>query len=191
MRGIPGGYEDLERLVDRCRQGDDRAWGTLVDRFQALVYSIPRRYGLQEDDAADVFQATFQTLLQNLDRIESARALPRWLAVTASRESLRIKRISGRAESGGDLPLDEILSSEEKSAEAGAIEADLAFRLRQGLSEMQEKCRSLLSMLYFEDGVSYETISDKLSMPIGAIGPTRARCLEKLRKILGGKGFFE
>src|SRR5699024_5381877 len=85
---------DLEILVAKCRRKDSRAWGQFVEQFQNLVYSIPRRYGLSSDDCNDVFQSTFQALVNHLDRIESPATLPRWLAVTASRESLRIIRIS-------------------------------------------------------------------------------------------------
>jgi RNA polymerase sigma factor (sigma-70 family) len=185
--------DDLDDLVRRCLRKDSRAWGQLVDRFQNLVYSIPRRYGLNEDDAADVFQATFQALLRNLDRIESARTIPKWLAVTASRESLRIKRIAGKSVAAEDrgLDLDTIVDNEERSAEENAVDADRAETLRRLTKELNERCRDLLTMLYLEDDPSYQEISDKLAMPIGAIGPTRARCLDKLRKKLQEEGIFD
>ncbi|MFI5385098.1 MAG: RNA polymerase sigma factor, partial [Fimbriimonadales bacterium] len=82
----------MDDLVRRCLKRDHEAWSRLIGRFQGLVYSIPKRYGLSEEDASDVFQTTFQALLRNLDRIEDAKVLPKWLAVTASRESLRLKR---------------------------------------------------------------------------------------------------
>src|ERR1041384_1479036 len=115
--------DDLELIVERCIKGDSASWSRLVDRYQNLVYSIPRRYRLSEDDAADVFQATFQALLKNLDRIESAVTIPKWLAVTASRESLRIKRIASRsvgAEERG-IDLDTLVDREERSAEDNAV----------------------------------------------------------------------
>src|SRR4051812_22415324 len=106
---------ELDGLLRRCIKGDTSAWGALVDQFQNLVYSIARRYGLNRDDASDVFQVTFQALYRNLDRIEDARTLPKWLSVTASRESLRVKRIGGRAtlieDSGVDL--DTLVANEE------------------------------------------------------------------------------
>jgi RNA polymerase sigma factor (sigma-70 family) len=184
--------DDLEDLVRRCQKRDSRAWSQLVDRFQNLVYSVPRRYGLNEDDAADVFQTTFQALLRNLDRIESARTLPKWLAVTASRESLRIKRTSAKAVGAEDrgLDLDALIDSEERSAEDNAILAERAELLRRHTQALNDRCRDLLTMLYLEEDPSYQEISEQLQMPIGAIGPTRARCLEKLRKSLQEEGFF-
>jgi RNA polymerase sigma factor (sigma-70 family) len=184
--------DDLDDLVRRCVKRDAQAWSKLVDRFQNLVYSIPRRYGLNDDDASDVFQATFQALLKNLDRIESPRTIPKWLAVTASRESLRVKRISGRSVAAEDrgLDLETIVDREERSAEDNALEAEQADILRRATGELNERCRDLLTMLYLEDDPSYQEISEKLGMPMGAIGPTRSRCLQKLKKKLEEAEFF-
>ena len=184
---------DLTRLLEKCRKQDSRAWSQLVDRFQALVYSIARRHGLNSDDAEDVFLVTFQNLLRSIDRIESAAALPRWIAVSASRECLRINRIAGRnpdLESAG-ITLDEIVSSEESQAEDAAIEADQSRRLREALEMMDPRCRTLLQLLYFDEESSYADVGQALNMPVGAIGPTRSRCLEKLRGMLTKENFFD
>lgn len=182
---------ELDRLLERCKRGDAEAWSRLVDRFQALVYSVARRYGLSSDDAADVFQISFQSLYGALDRIESGLALPRWLAVTASRECLRILRTAGRTVASEERTLDEIVADEEADAETTAIAADRARRLREGLAELADRCRDLLTLLYLHEELPYTEISSRLGMPVGAIGPTRARCLEKLKAILGRRGFFE
>jgi RNA polymerase sigma factor (sigma-70 family) len=184
--------DDLDELVTRCLKQDSHAWSRIVDRFQNMVYSIARRYNLGEDDAGDVFQATFQALYRNLDRIESAKTLPKWLAVTASRESLRIKRIASKSVYAEDrgIDLETLVDLEEQDAEANAVDAERADTVRRLTRELQEKCRELLTMLYLEDDPSYQDISDRLRMPIGAIGPTRARCLEKLRKKLEEAEFF-
>lgn len=177
---------DLERLLGRCRHSDGAAWRSLVTRFEPLVYSVPRRFGLDGDDAADVFGATFSSLLRSLDRIESAQALPRWLAVTAARESLR--RIRAK---GGDrfVSLDEAVAWEEATAERDAIAAERAESLHAAVEELPDRCRLLLRALYFEDEAEYAAISARLGMPLGAIGPTRARCLEKLRVLLLREGW--
>jgi RNA polymerase sigma factor (sigma-70 family) len=147
---------------------------------------------LSDDDAGDVFQATFQALYRNLDRIEAAKTLPKWVAVTASRESLRVKRIASKSVAAEDrgIDLETLVDLEEQSAESNAIEAERADIVRRMTQELQERCRDLLTMLYLEDDPSYQDISDKLKMPIGAIGPTRARCLEKLRKKMEDADFF-
>lgn len=184
---------DWDRLLNRCRQSDSEAWNRLVESTQALVYSIPKRYGLGADDSADVFQTTFQALYKNLDRVQSGQALPKWLAVTASRECLRIKRIQSRTVGAEDLglSLDEIVASEEDTAESDAVAAESADDVRRAVGSLQERCRALLTALYLTEETPYAEIAERLGMPIGAIGPTRARCLDKLRKILEQGGFFE
>jgi len=152
------------------------------------VYSIPRRYRLDEDDAADVFMTCFQTLHRNLDRIESGKALPRWMATTAARECLRLARIKDRTTT--DLPLEEIVANEEASAEAEALRSADAMHVRQVLGQMASKCRDLLQLLYADEDTPYAEIASRLGIPLGAIGPTRARCLEKLRKLMEADGFF-
>ena len=183
----------MGRLIDRCKAQDARAWSRLVDTFQSMVYSIARRHGLGVDDCEDVFVATFQILLRSLDRIESPAALPRWIAVTAGREALRVHRISGRTsdfESAG-ITLDEIVEKEEAQAEQIAIEANRSAALRKFISQIDLKCRKLLQLLYYEADQSYNDISVAIGIPVGAIGPTRARCLEKLRVVLKKESFFE
>ncbi len=186
-------HDDLERLFAKCRQGDPDAWGKLVERFQGMVYSVPRRHGLGPEDCADVFQATFQSLYRNLDRIDTALGLPRWLGQTAARESLRVRRISARSTSTEELSktLDEILVAEEATAEQEAIAAAESESLRQAVESLPPRCRQLIAMLYLQGDVPYLEVAERLRMPVGSIGPTRARCLEKLRKLLGHDGFFE
>lgn len=191
MRRLEG--EDLERLVARCRHGDERAWSEMVERFQRLVYSIPRRMGLREDDAADVFQSTFVALYRSLDRIESPKTIPKWLSVTASRESLRVRRVAASTLSStlDEGPtLEEVVADEERNAEQLAVVASESHHLRDATDRLGGRCSKLLTILYFEEDVSYQAVSERLSIPVGAIGPTRSRCLQKLRKILHAEGFF-
>ncbi len=181
---------DLDRLVLRCRRGDSGAWERLVRHFEALVYSTARRAGLAADDAEDVFQATFLALYRTLDRIEDARALPKWLAVTAARESVRVARLRGRwVQEGDEKGLDETIADEEARADVVAAQSLEARRLRQGLASLGGRCEQLLAALYFEE-LDYKAIQERLGMPVGAIGPTRARCLQKLKGLLAKAGFF-
>jgi RNA polymerase sigma factor (sigma-70 family) len=187
------GDRELADLLARCRKGDGRAWSALVDRFQTFVYSVPRRMGLNEDDAADVFQNTFVALHRSLDRLEAAEALPKWLAVTAARESLRTRRIRTRApvvaSEESERSLEEVVASAEASAEEEAVRACDARTVREAILRLQERCAKLLTALYLDLETSYQEISERLGIPVGAIGPTRARCLEKLRRDLEKRGF--
>ncbi len=150
--------------------------------------------GLSSDDASDVFQSTFLALYRHLDRIDNPATLPKWLSVTASRECLRLIRTSAKTT---QLPekegwtLDELIADEDASAEEISLIAVRRLEVSQALLQINERCRNLLMLLYSEEGKEYREIADELSMPIGAIGPTRARCLEKLRSALQKAKFFD
>lgn len=183
---------EVTSLVRRCQRGDDKAWSALVARYQNLVYSIPRRMGLGADDADDVFQATFLALYRTLDRLEEAAAVGKWLAVTAARESLRLKRVASRERTVAteQSTLEELVADEDVRSDSIAAEAETADGLRTLILSLPDNCRNLLAMLYLEDDVPYQTIAAKLGMPVGSIGPTRARCLDKLRRLLP-EGFLD
>lgn len=176
----------------RCRAGDERAWSALIQHFQAFVYSIPRRMGLSSDECGDVFQATFVALYKNLDRVDSEQSIPKWLAVTASREAyrvLRARRSSQTADVSSET-LEAVLADESETIGVQLEQAELARTVQKGLSGIPERCRKLLQLLYSSDDVPYTEISEQMGLPVGSIGPTRARCLQKLRDMLEPLGFF-
>lgn len=147
--------------------------------------------GLNEDDSADVFQQVFLAMYQHMDRIVDGGSLPRWLAVTASREAAHLLRARSKAPTSGAETLELLVASEEATAEAEALRAEQAEQLWRGVERLGGRCTPLLKMLFAAGEPSYEELSKSLGIPIGAIGPTRARCLEKLRKLLEKEGFFE
>ena len=183
---------DLSRLVRRCKAGDHRAWNELVEKFSWLVYATARRSGLGADDAEDVAQSTFLTLYKSLDRIENPDALAGWLSVTAARESYRVKRISSRYVNVGDdeRTLDDVLVADETAADELADQSLAVNKVTEAMQQLREKCRDLLTALFAESAPSYQEISSSLGIPIGSIGPTKARCIESLRAILAKAGFF-
>lgn len=185
---------DLDHLLNRCRKGDARAWASLVDALQAHVFSVAKRTGLSDDDAEDVFQNTFLALYRSLDRVETGWALPRWLATTAAREALKIRR-SKHSQTvpldRPDLGLDQLLADEDVSVADEAERAVMALQVRTALLELKQLCQKLLQAVFAEDELSYQEISESLGIPVGSIGPQRARCLDRLRKILDTRGFFE
>lgn len=186
-------FSEVGILLERAKRGDHKAWNKLVEHFQSLVYSIPARMGLQTEDCNDVFQATFVALYQNMQNINEPKALSKWLAVTASREALRVKRLGSKHQ--GEIPeeisLEDLLVYEERSAEESAIQALENDKIWKAVRSLPERCKRLLEVLFSSENLSYEEISHRTGMPIGAIGPTRARCLEQLRKILQKEKFFE
>lgn len=180
----------VPRLVHAAARGDARAWGQLVDRFDGLLWSICRGYRLADEDAADAVQLTWLRLLEHLSRIRDPERLAGWLATTCRRECqalLRKSRFSVSAEpeqldrlSGGGSPADEpLLTAEERAA------------LWQAFQSLTDWCQRLLRELVIdaEDGPpSYPLIAARLQRPVGSLGPTRARCLQQLRKLLDRGG---
>jgi RNA polymerase sigma factor (sigma-70 family) len=170
----------IEELLRAASEGDASAWSALVDRFAGLVWATARAHRLSHADAADVNQTTWLRLVESLDRIHDPERLGAWLATTARRECLRHIRLRDR-----ELQIDDDSFFEAPSAEP--VEERIMIRdrdaaLRRAFARIGERCQALLRMLSAPEPPSYEEIGAALGMPIGAIGPTRARCLEKLRR---------
>jgi RNA polymerase sigma factor (sigma-70 family) len=179
---MPPPDDDFD-LIQGCRHGDESAWERVLDRYERLVFSIPLSYGLTSDDAADVTQTTFTLLLEGLVGLRADTRLAAWLATVARRHTWRVLAQRQREAVGAeaDLAEDEALGGETNPTERWEQVA----WLDQGLSVLDERCRDLLLNLYFSpDQPSYADLAARLKMPVGSIGPTRARCLERLRTIL-------
>jgi RNA polymerase sigma factor (sigma-70 family) len=169
----------LEELVGAAAGGDEAAWEEIVDRFGRLVWATARGCRLSRADAADVAQTTWLRLVENLDRIRDPERLGAWLATTARRESLRCLRLRAR-----ELPSDEADVFEapgDERPELALLTSERDGALWGAFAKLSERCQALLRLLVSRDEPSYEEIGAALDMPIGAIGPTRMRCLEKLR----------
>jgi RNA polymerase sigma factor (sigma-70 family) len=177
-------------LVAQCRAGRQAAWSTLVRRYQRLVYTVPRRAGLGDDEAADVFQACFSRLFEHLDRIEDAARVRAWLVTTAKRETLRLlearRRIVDLAPTDGEDGDD--TDPMERIADPGPLPEQLLGelqehdRLRRALDRIDPRSRQFLELLFLQDEpLPYSEIATRLGIAEGSIGPTRARCLAKLR----------
>ncbi len=170
----------LQELIQAASEGDESAWSALVDRFEGLVWATARGCRLSQVDAADVTQTTWLRLVENLDRIKDPERLGAWLATTARRECLRHIRLRGR-----ELQIEDDSFFEatcEEPVDAPMIVRERNQALRRALARIGERCQALLRLLSLPDPPSYEEIAAALGMPIGAIGPTRARCLDKLRR---------
>lgn len=185
--------EDDASLVRRCAAGDAGAWAALVRRYQRLVYAIVSRMGLDEHAAADVFQTVFERLFRHLPRIADPSRLQAWIVTTAKREGLRQRELARRTDSlsrdddadGGDAREWDV-ADESPGAEERLVEFERLHGLRIGFERLDARCRELLSLLFRDedDRVAYEEVARRLGMPAGSIGPTRSRCLAKLRSLL-------
>jgi RNA polymerase sigma factor (sigma-70 family) len=176
-------------LILRCRQGSAGAWHQVLHRYERLVYSIPLRYGLSPDDAADVAQITFTILIQNMDNLAEDSRLGAWLATVARRHTWRFMERSRRETAserleGADIAESAILLGK---SDTDSIEHwELSDWLDAGLSQISERCRKLLLALYLQPEQSaYAEVAEQLGMPLGSVGPTRARCLKRLKQVLG------
>jgi len=175
---------DRDLILD-CRNGDLGAWQRLLDRYERLVFSVPRRYGLSREDAADITQLTFTILFQRMDTLSEDSTLGAWLTTVARRHTWRRLDRKRREEAGW------YASSSEKilSADTGTEDIErweLTEWLDYGLSLVGKPCQDLLSALYLDPKQpSYAEVAARLGMAVGSVGPTRIRCLKRLRRILG------
>lgn len=169
-------------LVERASQGDQRAWNALVDRFGNLVWSVVRGFRLDPASAADVSQTTWLRLVENLDRIRDPERLAGWLATTARNEALRLVRHRQRELPTVDI---EVLADPVfVDPVADLIEDERSAELVTAYQTLSEDCQLLLRLLATEPPLDYEEIAEMIDRPMGSIGPTRARCLERLRRSL-------
>jgi RNA polymerase sigma factor (sigma-70 family) len=176
-------------LILRCRQGSAGAWHQMLNKYERLVYSIPLRYGLSRDDAADVAQITFTILIQSLDNLAEDSRLGPWLVTVARRHTWRLLERNRRESASEHLEVADVAESAVLlgKSDADSIEHwELSQWLDMALSKLGDRCRKLLLALYFQpERSSYAEVAADLNMPIGSIGPSRARCLKSLRQTLG------
>jgi RNA polymerase sigma factor (sigma-70 family) len=175
---------EVADLVQAAAEGDQVAWDELVERFNGLVWSVARAHRLAPADASDVVQTTWLRLVEHLGRLQDPERVGAWLATTARRECLRVLRHSARLLPAEELP--ETPVDAQLDAALLAEERDRA--LWQAFGGLSERCQALLRLLVTEPPPSYEEVSAALDMPIGSIGPTRRRCLERLRGLAEGEG---
>jgi RNA polymerase sigma factor (sigma-70 family) len=177
-----GDEADVVDLVRRAGGGDRAAWDALVDRYAPLVWGICRRHRLSAADAEDVFQSVWLRLVERLRDIREPAALPGWLGTTAGRECLRVAQARWRERAEEDLHLEnEPRNQQQDPVEQGVLAAELQQAMRTAFGQLPRRCQQLLSLLMEDPPVSYARISERLGMPIGGIGPNRARCLDRLR----------
>jgi RNA polymerase sigma factor (sigma-70 family) len=177
------------RLVRQCLSGSEEAWSLLIEKYKALIYSIPIKYGLPPHEATDVFQATCVELLARLPELREPRALPKWLIQVAHHQCCRWKRENRRVisrDSERDLPEPETPAI----AEALVQQTREEQMLREAMAALSPKCRRLIELLFFETPARpYSEVAGELDLAVGSIGFTRQKCIERLRRTLKDLGF--
>jgi RNA polymerase sigma factor (sigma-70 family) len=170
-------------LVTRARNGDKQAWDILIERYAPLVWSICHRCQLSGADAEDVGQSVWLQLVDQLAAIREPAALPGWLATTARRECYRVLRASQRSQSAHYvLDVENISDEQAAMPEHELLMAERYAALREALADLPLNCQRLIAMLIEDPPLPYAEISATLGIPVGSIGPTRGRCLDKLRR---------
>ena len=176
---------DVTRLVRRAASGDHEAWEGLVVKYGRLIWSITRDFKLVESDAADVFQTTWMRLIEHIDRIEHADRVGSWLASTARNECLRCLANRKRLVlSYGEDTFEEAAATWEPEVDEALLAQEQATVVRQAMTQLPQHWQRLMEMLMADPPASYVEISDELGLPVGSIGPTRGRCLARLRVLL-------
>lgn len=177
-------------LLAACRGGDEAAWQMLVERFQRLVATVPRRAGLNEDLTAEVFQEVFLTLFEKMNDIREPERLRSWLVTTA-----KFKTWRALAREKGGAGLTQNIEDDDESffevtdtqplADAVLIELEEQHQVRTAVAALDERCRTILTMLYFaEPPAAYVAVAEKIGVGETSVSPLRARCLKKMLKML-------
>jgi RNA polymerase sigma factor (sigma-70 family) len=186
--------QDDRELIAACLSGEHWAWETLISRYQRLIYSIPLKSRLSADDAADIFQSVCLKLFEKLVTLREHDKISSWLITTTTRECWRVSA-HRRRESQTSSPDDEREVDSLSQIPAAEPLADEQHEMlerqqtvRNAIETLSERCRELLMMLFYErEESSYAEIARRMAMPVPSVGPTRARCLEKLKRALQGK----
>lgn len=178
-----------ERLVKECLSGNEEAWSLLIEKYKALIYSIPVKYRLPLHEAAEVFQATCVELLKRLPELREPRALPKWLMQVAHHQCYRWKQQQQRLvsrDADPDLPVHETPAIAETLVQQTQEEQ----MLREAMAALSPQCRRLVELLFFETPPRpYNEVAVELGLAVGSIGFTRQKCMDRLRKYLGDLGF--
>lgn len=173
----------LGLLLRRAREGDRRAFDEIIERLMPLVWNVARAQGVSREQSSDVVQNTWLQLVEHLDSIRVPEALAAWL-VTVTRHEARRVRAAGRRDDVVEPELLSDLPDPTRDIESTVADQEQYRCLWRNLRKLPPRCQELLRIVAFVDRPDYRTIAEALDMPIGSIGPSRGRCLGKLRALL-------
>ncbi|MFN0149172.1 MAG: RNA polymerase sigma factor [bacterium] len=180
---------EAEDLIRSCLRGEDSAWRLFLERYGDLVFSVPLKMGLPHSDAEEVFQITVLALVERLGTLNDPRRIVAWICEVARRQTLYYLRKRSRESLGEDEAFDAAADASPGAHEAfESLEASQV--VRDALAKISPRCRDLLTALYLADPApAYKEIAESLEIPMGSIGPTRARCLKSLQTLLASTGY--
>lgn len=177
-------------LVKGCLRGQQDDWDALIDKYKNLIFSIPIRYGLSREEAADIFQSVCLELIQELAKLREPKALPKWLMQVTAHKCYHWKRQSTRLVSQDDEENSLPEPSQPARAELDLHEIEQEQALREALSGLPPRCRHLIQMLFYEEpSRPYQEVAKTLGLATGSIGLLRQKCLDRLRQLLDSLGF--
>ena len=179
---------DDPTLIEKCLAGEEPAWETLISKYERLIFSTCRRYGLQQAEAEDIFGRVCLTLLQHLEKLNDRARLASWLITITSRECWHLRKVANltmqpaRLDDDSQKNVIEEVEDEALLPEDALLQLEQQQQVRESFNELPERCRKLLWHLFYDPTQPpYTQIAATLGMPVASIGPNRTRCLEKLR----------
>jgi RNA polymerase sigma factor (sigma-70 family) len=173
----------VAELVGLARNGDKAAWDELVERFAPLVWSVCLKFGLAREDIEEASQNVWLAMIEELVNLREPAALAGWLATTTRRECLRVATARRRRQTR-ELHQDDdaFVMNDGTDIEAQLLAEERDHALREAFGQLPPHCQELLELLMVVPRLSYAEIGRRLTMPVGGIGPNRARCLDKLKR---------
>lgn len=170
-------------LLVSAANGNQAAWSDLVDRFDQMVWSVARSFRLDDATAKDVSQTVWLKLIENISKIQDPERLPGWLATTCRREAIRVSKLRDRA-----IPteFEYDIEDESPSLEMLLVGDEESRIVVSAFQKLSEGCQQLLRLLTVEPALTYDEISEATGRPVGSLGPTRARCIERLKSAMEG-----
>jgi RNA polymerase sigma factor (sigma-70 family) len=181
-RAAQRGERDTATLVEAAITGEQQAWQELIDRYAVLIRSVCRSHRLGDADADDVAQLTWMRAVEHIGRLRDPDRFGAWVGTTARRECLRVLQGRKRVVPTCDEVRNPLFAAQVVDEDEVELAAERRVAVRRALTVLPTKQRTLLRLLHSEREPSYDAISAQLGMPIGSIGPTRGRALDRLRK---------
>ena len=179
-----------ERLISECRKGNQAAWSRLIEKYKNLIFSIPIKFGLTREDAADIFQSVCLDLLSDLAQLREPRALPKWLMQMSYYKCLNWKKQRLDLFDDANEIEDRPVTGTEELPEEMLYQLQREQKLRDAIAALPPRCHQMIGMLFFESpSRPYEQVAKELGIATGSIGFIRGRCLKKLRERLEKEGF--